>query len=191
MSSNASDTAVKWLVAGAVILGFLYTINKLIDKNLIQGTLPDAAKDFASMPRVSPTNYEDMEFHPEIKKRTETAFKSGDYSGAVRHAALAFFDIVRNKSGVNSDGIKLIQAVFRGKNPVLTFKPSEPTHIENSKVGVIDIMEGFTKAVRNKHMHAETEVSEQEAILEINIACFLAIHVENNSVLAIEKGERV
>lgn len=191
MSSNVSDTAVKWAVGGIVALGFIYAIYKLIDKGIIPIALPQEAKDAAKMPEVIPPNYEAIEFHPEIHKRTQTAFKNRDFSGAVRHAAIAFYDLVRKKSGIDCDGIKLIQTVFRGKAPVLTFKPTQEAHIETSNVGIIDAMEAFTKAVRNKHMHAETSITEQEALLEINMACYLAFHVENNTVLAIENGVRL
>ena len=186
----SSGSTVKWVVGGTVILGFLYLIYKLIDKTEIHISLPAEAKDIAATPEVSPTSYEAIDFHPAIHVRTETAFKTGDFSGAVRHAAIAFYDLVRHKSGIDSDGIKLIQTVFRGDSPVLVFKPSQEPHVEKSNVGIIDAMEAFTKAVRNKHMHAETQISEKEALLEINMACYLAHHVENNTVLTIENEVR-
>jgi len=177
-----SENAVTAIAVGACFLGFCYLIYKLTEPVEGEGqVLPKEAKDFSMLPSVSPETFEQIGYHSEVKSRAGPSFRAGDYSGSVRAAILAFYDVIRKKSGIAADATNLIQRVFRGKAPVLKFQLSAPAYIENADVGLIDMMEGFSKSVRKIHMHAEISLTKTQALQEICIACYLADQVERYS----------
>lgn len=176
---------INWVVVVSCLLGFAYLVVEFSsDSGLKQPKLSAKAKRFSALPEVSPNRFDEIVFHPGVKKSAKKAFESGDLSGAVRHAVIALYEIVRKKSGIEGDGTELIQRVFRGKKPVLRFRDLAPPHIKNVESGVIDLLEGFSKSVRNVYMHSDIKISKKRALQEISLACYLAERVEDDTILA-------
>lgn len=181
---NISDTAIKWIVSGACFLGAAYLFYKLVENRAdCDIPLPKEAKQFSDLPELSPKEFEDLNFHPEVKNKASQSFKAGDYVSSVRHAVVCLFDIIRRKSGVDGDATSLVQKVFRGKIPVLKFQDNAPSHVTNTDSGLIDMLEGFAKSIRKIQMHATIEISKETALREISIACYLAEQVDQYAVI--------
>jgi hypothetical protein len=178
-----SDQAVKTIMVGAVILGMAYLVYKVIE-NMEDSDipLPQEAKDFAHLPEVTPQNFEQIGGHPEVRGRTAKLFQDKHYVSAVREAAVALFDVIRRKSGVQADGTTLVQKVFCGASRVLMFVNVAPPHIVNAEDGLIGHLESFAKHTRKIQMHATVDLSGQEALIQINLAAYLAQHVEHNTM---------
>lgn len=182
---NLSDNAVKTIVGGACFLGFCYLLYKLFEPNSDNRIeLPAEASDFAKLPTVSPESFKQIGYHRGVKAKALPSFNAGDFCGAVRSAAVAFYDVVRHKSGIDADATNLIQKAFRGENPKLRLQISAPAHVTNVDDGLIQMMEGFSKSIRKVHMHAEIDISQEQALQEINIACYLAEQVERSEVIS-------
>jgi len=182
-----SGEAVKWITAGACFVGFCYVLVKVIDQipnNLIH--LPEDAVDFAKLPEVSPSKFDDIEFHSGIKQRAITPFNAGDYCGAVRAATIGLYDVLRDLSGISADASELVKLAFYGEPkkgiaPALKFSELAPLHINNPESGYIDLLMGFSKSIRKIHMHAEIEISKTQALQEISLACYLADIIETKT----------
>jgi len=140
------------------------------------------AKDFSFLPDLTPHSFDDLGFNDRIKEATKKSFDVGAYSDAVRASAIELYEIVREKSGVQNDATSLIQKAFRGDNPPLKFVGIAPEHVTNVQNGLIDMMEGFSKSIRKTNVHATTNPTRQEALQEINIACYLADQVEKYAI---------
>ncbi len=185
---HISDTAVKWITAGACFVGFCYVLAKVIDKlpdDLIQ--LPEDAVDFAKLPEVSPTRFDQIEFHAGIKQRAVPSFNAGDYCGAVRAATIGLYDVLRDMSGISADACELVKLAFYGEpkkgiDPALKFVELAPLHINNAESGYIDLLMGFSKSIRKIHMHAETDIIKTQALQEISLACYLADIIETKTI---------
>lgn len=178
------ENTVKWVVGGACFLGFMYLLGKFLDGTEDQSELPVEAKHFSMLPEVSPNSFDEIISHPMVKESAKKAFEAEDWCGAVRHAVISLYDVIRKKSGVEGDGTELIRRVFRGKNPVLRFRELAPSHIKNVEDGMIDLLEGFSKSVRNVYMHSEVKVSKEVALQLISLACYLAKCIEDNTEFA-------
>ena len=179
-----SENTVKWVVGGACFLGFMCLVGRFLDGAEYQPEIPVEAKHFSMLPEVSPNSFDEIVSHPTVKESAQQAFIAGDWCGAVRHAAISLYDVIRKKSGVKGDGTELIQCVFRGKNPVLQFRELAPPHIKGVENGMIDLLEGFSKSVRNAYMHSEIKISKEVALQLISLACYLAKCVEDNTEFA-------
>ncbi len=179
-----SDSAVKWIIGGVCFLGVCYLFLKLIENQSDdQIKLPKEAKDFSALPELSPSKFENLGFNKEVREKAFPAFQAKDFSGSVRAAAIALYDIIRRKSGeAQTDATHLVQRVFKGDNPILKFVNIAPAHVSNVEAGIIDMLEGFSKSIRKLHMHANVELTENKALQEISIACYLSEVVENNTV---------
>lgn len=185
LNIQISDEAAKAIMVTAVVLGMAYVVYKVIenmDENLIP--LPQEAREFSRLPEVTPTSFDQIVGHAEVRQRTLQLFRDGHYVSAVREAAVALFDIVRRKSGVKEDGTTLVQRAFRGSARVLQFVNIAPAHVTNADDGLIGHLESFAKHTRKIQMHSSVELTEQEALIQINLACYLADHVERNAVPA-------
>lgn len=178
-----SDEAVKAIVIGGVALGFLYLIYKVSqnasDKQI---PLPAEAKDIANSSEVSPKSIDDIGYHAGLRERVEPLFRGGHFVSAVRESCVALFDIVREKSGIKGDGAELIGRVFRSKDKTLVFTNPGPNHVKVDDASRVEILIGFTKMIRNLHMHATIEISKEQALQQINMACYLADQVENYTI---------
>lgn len=189
---QVSDTAIKWLVGGTCFLGAFYLFYKLVEnipENKIH--LPEEAKEFSKLPQLSPSKFDDLDFHSEVKESARAAFSASDFSGAVRAACLSLYDLIRRKSGVQADATTLIQKVFRGSCPVLKFTEIAEPHITNAENGLIEMLEGFSKSIRKIHMHSSAQITETDALQEISIICYLAERVENNTVLCAPDNKKI
>jgi len=187
---TVSGDAVKVLAASAVVLGVAYMVYLYIDglppKDI---PLPKKAQEYAEHPTVKPKQIEDIGFDEEVKSRSIPFLEKGLWSEAVREAALALFDTVREKSGILDDSSSLIRKVFRGNNPVLKFVNLAPEHILNPEHGIIHYLDGFSQFTRKVHMHARVTISKEEALLKVNIAAYLAERVKLNTVISKSDSE--
>src|SRR5690606_19620394 len=110
--------------------------------------LPNQARDFALLPEVSPQTIDQIGFHEKVKSRAVPLLRDGHLVAAVREAAVALYDIIRERSGIDEDATTLITRVFRGAGKVLKFVNIAPSHIENADEGLIGYLESFSKHTR-------------------------------------------
>ncbi len=183
---EVSDATVKWIIGGACFIGICYLFCTVIEElGEDQIALPKEAKELASLPKISPDEFDQLGFHKEVKKNAEKSFYAGDYANSVRSAVVCLFDIVRFKSSIEADATQLIQKVFRGNNPILKFINVAQGHIQNPESGIVDMLEGFSKFIRKNHMHSNVELTKEKALQELSIICYLADLVENHTILSL------
>ncbi|MBL8645542.1 MAG: hypothetical protein JNK21_16540 [Rhodospirillaceae bacterium] len=177
-----SDQAVKTIMVGAVVLGIAYVVYKLIE-NMDDSAipLPQEAKDFAQLPEVTPQSFDQIGGHPEVRARTVKLFQDKHYVSAVREASVALFDVIRRKSGVQADSTTLVQKVFCGPSRILKFVDVAPPHIVNAEDGLVGHLESFAKHTRKIHMHASIDLTDHDALIQINLAAYLADRVERHA----------
>ena len=176
---SMSDTAVKWVVGGAVALGALWLIRELFkDENL---ELPQEAQTFSQLPGLQPAEFNDIQYAPEITKAVAPIYNAGEYSDAVFKASKCLFDVIRDRSGItDADGTQLVDRAFAKDGPLKFENVSEP-HIQNIGSGLTDGLRFIAKFCRRIPAHSNQPFPPHAALIQINLICWFAQIIEQNT----------
>jgi uncharacterized protein (TIGR02391 family) len=106
------------------------------------------------------TLFNNMRWHPEVRRVSESLFVKGEYVSSVLEASKLFIEAVKTQAGHPTDsagqlldGFKLMERVFVGKSPILKFNAmSNPSEIDEQR-GLGHIAEGVVSAFRNPKGH--------------------------------------
>lgn len=103
--------------------------------------------DFHSHP------FDERNIHPEISVVSLKLFDDGHYSQAT-FEAFKFLDIyVKNLSGLNDSGHKLMMAAFTEQNPKIKLTPLTTSSDIDEQLGYRFIFAGAMSAIRNPRGH--------------------------------------
>lgn len=103
----------------------------------------------------------------EIKRN----YLNEEFSNAVLDGIQFLGDLIREMSGEDGDGYNLIGNVFNSKNPKIKVNHLRTQTDKNIQNGIMLLLQGFYRAIRNERVHEKKIDSEQEAyeiILFIN-----------------------
>ncbi|MGZ3522904.1 MAG: TIGR02391 family protein [Vulcanimicrobiaceae bacterium] len=85
--------------------------------------------------------------------RVTRHYEDGDYREAVLNAMLALTETIREKSGLDGDGVGLASKVFKPEDPVLIFNEVQTISGRDEHDGFHKIMLGAFQGVRNPKSH--------------------------------------
>lgn len=102
------------------------------------------------------------------------AYESGNYSGAVLEATYYLSDLIRNKSGLDTDGAQLINDTFAGASPIVRINSLHTQSDRDEQKGVHLLLLGFYTAIRNPRSHEKREDSAETADALICFVNYLA-----------------
>lgn len=91
------------------------------------------------------------------------SYNSEDYKNAILDSIQFIGDIIRNKSGLDSDGNQLVGNSFGGSNPKIKLNKLKTESEKNFQKGIESILRGIYSAYRNPRSHSKINDSEQEA----------------------------
>lgn len=100
-----------------------------------------------------------------------SSYESRNYTGAIQNSMYFLSDLIREKSGLDGDGVPLVSQAFGGKNPKLKVNKLKTESEKNVQKGVDQLLRGLYQAVRNPRSHEHHTDSEDDAaaiILFIN-----------------------
>lgn len=143
------------------------------------GRLKEKAEDLrgGSTPRSSDA-LSTFNLHPRIFDVVEHRFSDGHHWDAVFAASKALVNFVKERSGVDADGAKLMFATFSKNNPVLAFNDLSDQTDQDEQEGMMHLFVGAVLAIRNPGGHSFPEGSEQRALEYINFLSMLAYRVQ-------------
>jgi uncharacterized protein (TIGR02391 family) len=89
------------------------------------------------------------------------------YSDAIKDAIMHLSEMIRSKSGADSDGVALVGQAFDGAVPRIRVTKLESESDRNVQSGISAILRGVYQAFRNPRAHGKIEdsVAEAEAII--------------------------
>lgn len=116
--------------------------------------------------------------HPRILDVVEHRFRDGHHWDAVFAASKALVHYVKERSGLDLDGAKLMYAAFSKNNPVLAFNDLSDQTDQDEQEGMMHLFVGAVLAIRNPGGHSFPEGSEQRALEYINFLSMLAYRVQ-------------
>ena len=119
--------------------------------------------------------------HIEIVKYCRAELLVNNYFHAVLEANKGLFQRIRDLSGINSDGIKLIEAVF-SSNPILIINNYQTSSEKNEHYGFCNLLKGLCSMFRNPTAHepkVEWNISEQDALEILGIISYCHRRLDN------------
>jgi len=95
------------------------------------------------------------------------AYEAGNYTGAILDSIHYLSELIRNKSGLDSDGNALVGSAFGGQNPVIKVNPLHTESDRDEQRGVEQLLRGVYTAIRNPRSHEKREdpVESADAII--------------------------
>jgi uncharacterized protein (TIGR02391 family) len=117
--------------------------------------------------------------HPEIEKSSLDQYKAGQLRDAVLNGVIAVFDMIRARTKLDLDGVKLTGQAFGIENGKLIFSEVESESGKNDQVGFMKIYEGVYTGVRNVKAHSlNHDLDERKAGQYLVMLSLLARRVE-------------
>ena len=133
-----------------------------------------ALEDANVVPEVG---FEDM-LHPIVRRCALQQYRDGHLREAVLNAFVAIFDIIRRRTKIDADGVRLIGAAFSIENPRLIFSELETESGQNDQKGFIQILQGAYQGVRNPKAHSlQHDLDRRKAAEYLIFASLLARRV--------------
>jgi len=108
-----------------------------------------------------------MHFDVELDHRLVAAIRPtydvGNYTGAIIAAVQLMSDVIRNKSGLDSDGQALAGGAFGGPNPIIKLSALRTESERDAQKGIESLLRGIYTGIRNPRSHELVEDSADTA----------------------------
>lgn len=150
--------------------------------NVLKGLiarLQEKKEDLEGGAKPRPSSYfQKLNLHHRISDVTEDLFLDGYHWNAVFAGSKALINYVKERSGSDKDGTKLMYEVFSRTSPILSFNTLADQTDGDEQEGIMHLFVGAALAIRNPGGHAFPEGSEQRAIEYISFLSMLAYLVQ-------------
>jgi len=101
---------------------------------------------------------------PRLWNAVSAAFESKSYTAAILDAVYFVADLIREKTGLQSDGVALIGQAFGGKAPALKVNKLQTDTERNVQSGLEQLLKGVFQTIRNPRSHEKTTDGVENAI---------------------------
>jgi uncharacterized protein (TIGR02391 family) len=93
----------------------------------------------------------------------ESNFQSGDFTGAVVDSIHFLGELIRERSGLDGDGVGLVGEAFGGTNPKPKVNSLQTESERNVQRGIEQLLRGFYQGIRNPRSHQKYKDSSDDA----------------------------
>ncbi|AGB03294.1 TIGR02391 family protein [Methanoregula formicica] len=122
--------------------------------------------------------------HPIIQRHAYDLFQNGDYRNAVLNSIIGIFDQIREKTGLEDDGDKLITQALSIQNPLLVLSDLNTDSGRNDQKGFLLIFQGAYIGIRNPKAHTlEHDLTEKKAAQYLIFASLLARRIDEATLV--------
>jgi uncharacterized protein (TIGR02391 family) len=118
--------------------------------------------------------YGNLDLHPEIARAASKLYSDGHYSNAVESAVKALNGLVRLRSGLEFDGVTLMERAFSLTNPVLKFNSLADQSDKDEQRGFMQMFCGAVSGLRNPRAHKFINDEPERALEFIAFVSLLA-----------------
>lgn len=125
-----------------------------------------------------------MDISTKINERlwdaTKASYEAGNYTGAILDSTHWLTDLIRDKSGLDSDGNGLIGAAFGGQNPIVKVNSFQTESERDEQRGVEQLLRGIYTAIRNPRSHEKHRDTIETAEVLISFINYLASLIDKS-----------
>lgn len=100
---------------------------------------------------------------PELWLAIFATYEAGNYNHAIIDAFHYMSEIIREKSGLDGDGEQLVGKAFGGESPILRINKLQTVTERDSQQGLLHILIGMYKGIRNPRSHDQIEDTKNTA----------------------------
>ena len=126
-----------------------------------------------------PIQHFEQLLHSRIVEKALQQYYDGHLHNAVFSSVTVVFDLIRERTGVDEDGDKLIGAAFSPKDPYLALSDLETKSKQNDQIGFIQILKGVYQGVRSPKAHSlVNDLTYLKAAQYLVLASLLARRIE-------------
>jgi len=127
--------------------------------------------------------------HTEIKKHALKLYNNGHLRDAVLTSIIAVFDIIREKTGLENDGDRLIGKAFSLEKPYLILSEIDSESGKNDQKGFMQIYRGSFQGIRNPKAHSLAhDLTKLKAAQYLVFASLLARRIDEATVIKREQN---
>ena len=124
--------------------------------------------------------------HPQIISVAKGRFNDGHYADAVEAAFKEINTrvkkIYRDRTSVEKDGSKLMQAAFSIQNPIIRLGDTSTVTGTNIQQGYMEMFVGAMIGIRNPQAHNNLQISKNKAIRKLHFASMLMYKIDDELV---------
>ena len=147
--SQEFETCRHELNAILAFSGLEYGADGIFYKRQAAYTLDEAEERL----RTIQSKFRARRIHPEVLKYCRTELLQDNYFHAVFEATKGLAQRIRDMSGVQADGAKLVDKVFLGDHPILAINSLQTETEESEQKGFAELLKGCFGAIRNPLAH--------------------------------------
>jgi uncharacterized protein (TIGR02391 family) len=151
------------------IASAISTLNSAI--SILKERLEDSGETGAAR---AMTAYRGLDLHPEIARAASRLYHDGHYANAVEAAVKALNDFVRLRSGLDVDGMTLMERAFSLNNPILKFNDLSDQSDRDEQKGFMMMFSGAVSGLRNPRAHGFIHDDPERALEFIAFVSLLA-----------------
>lgn len=118
--------------------------------------------------------YEAFELHPEINRAVGKLYRDGHYAEAVEKSVKALNGLVRLRSGLELDGVTLMEQAFNPKSGALKFNSLMDESDINEQKGFMYLFMGAVTGLRNPRAHRIIDDTPERALEFLAFVSLLA-----------------
>jgi uncharacterized protein (TIGR02391 family) len=93
----------------------------------------------------------------------QSSYENRNYTAAIMDAVYFLSDLIRERSGLDSDGVSLAGQAFGGTSPKLKINKLETESEKNIQSGIASMLRGMYQAIRNPRSHEKHSDSQNDA----------------------------
>jgi uncharacterized protein (TIGR02391 family) len=118
--------------------------------------------------------YQGLALHPEIARAASDLYRDGHYANAVEDSVKALNGLVRLRSGLDIDGMPLMQKAFSPNKPILKFNDLSDQSDRDEQMGFMNLFSGAVSGLRNPRAHGFIHDDAERALEFIAFVSLLA-----------------
>jgi uncharacterized protein (TIGR02391 family) len=118
--------------------------------------------------------YAEMDLHSAIEDAAGQLYQDGHYANAILDAVKALNNLVRLRSGLESDGDALMTTAFSSGKPILRFNDLQDESDRNEQKGFMMMFAGAVAGLRNPRAHKLIKDDRERALEFIAFVSLLA-----------------
>jgi uncharacterized protein (TIGR02391 family) len=108
---------------------------------------------------------------PDLRRVVRQVFVNGHYALAVEEGFKYLNNLVKRRSGLQSDGASLMSTAFSLNTPILKLSDLRTQSKKDQQLGYMQILQGSMTGIRNPRAHEHRYLDEPRNALELLALC--------------------
>ncbi len=100
-----------------------------------------------------------IELSEQLSKAIYANYEKANYTGAILDSIFLLNEVLRDRTGCESDGVSLVGEALGGSDPKLKLTPLRSESDRNIQKGTGSLLRGVMQAIRNPRSHKKSRIT--------------------------------